>query len=193
MSEFSQTETKQQVESVLESESEIIATTSQLEEECELENAQEQNHCNQENGDDNGAENNVYGYEEAEPRNRWRQPRRNSLIGRIMHWAGAVNQEQFEASTCSGGTIVTNTNVHRRSSVDYVERASGADGEHEEECGKHSEEATERATTTVYNKASRRDSLHAMVEKAMAFVNLRNEPNDDELCPFGTRRDSLFS
>jgi hypothetical protein len=50
---------------------------------------------------------------------------------------------------------------------------------------------------------SRRNSLQDMLDKAMAFVNLRptqfNQEDDDEdaddndLSPFGTRRDSLFS
>jgi hypothetical protein len=43
--------------------------------------------------------------------------------------------------------------------------------------------------------ASRRNSLQDMLDRAMAFVNLRPKQNnaDDDLTPFGTRRDSLFS
>jgi hypothetical protein len=40
--------------------------------------------------------------------------------------------------------------------------------------------------------AARRNSLHAMVERAIAYVNLRSNANDDDLTPFGTRRDSLY-
>ena len=40
----------------------------------------------------------------------------------------------------------------------------------------------------------RRNSLHAMVERAMAYVNMSKDedPRDGELCAFGIRRDSLF-
>lgn len=40
--------------------------------------------------------------------------------------------------------------------------------------------------------SQRRNSLDAFVEQAVAYRNLRPDPNDDEMCPFGTRRDSLF-
>lgn len=43
-----------------------------------------------------------------------------------------------------------------------------------------------------YDYPPRRNSLHAMIERAMAHVNLTKNYDDDDLTPFGNRRDSLF-
>lgn len=44
----------------------------------------------------------------------------------------------------------------------------------------------------LYDYPPRRNSLHAMIERAMAHVNLTKNYDDDDLTPFGNRRDSLF-
>ena len=166
-----------------------------------------------------------YGYEEAEPTTRFGQFRRDSLVGRIMTWAGAVNQEMFEAehlhSPYEGGDY-QHTRRHRRASADHDGRPRQVDPtnartnrprshssdevqfDHSDRSGedehtmiahmmRHNEDALGGDMIDVVgNKAARRNSLQAMVEKAMSMINMGPDREPDDLCPFGTRRDSLF-
>lgn len=106
--------------------------------------------------------------------------RRSSLADRIMVWAGAVNQEH-----CND--INPPHTGPRRASIDFVGQPDfppDADSMLEDIY-------PEDDPSSVRGRAPRRNSLHAMVERAMALVNMKPE-KDEELCPFGTRRDSLF-
>ena len=144
-----------------------------------------------------------YGYEEAAPRQR-----RGSIVDRIMTWAGMVNHEQFYAANEGNShSVIVSRNafegsMNRRSSLDM-----GGNGRplpinvSKRRCHSSDDmdlDPSEPGEENVLNvkidkgRAMRRNSLQAMVEKAMAYVNLMPEPNDDDLCPFGTRRDSLF-
>jgi hypothetical protein len=106
--------------------------------------------------------------------------RRSSLADRIMVWAGAVNQEHCD-------DINPPHTEPRRASIDFVGQPDfppDADSVMEDIY-------PENDHSSVKVRATRRNSLHAMVERAMAIVNLTPE-KDEELCAFGTRRDSLF-
>jgi hypothetical protein len=154
-----------------------------------------------------------YGYEEAAPQRRQLPGRRNSLIGHIMAWAGAINQEHFESDHHpASGVAPGNSSSSSRRGVDISRRASMDDagpvrvpavGETNLRLCASSDEMDlfggedhpsegEDDHRPPEPRAPRRNSLHAMVERAMAYVNLRPDPNADDLCPFGTRRDSLF-
>jgi hypothetical protein len=105
--------------------------------------------------------------------------RRSSLADRIMVWAGTVNQEH-----CND--INPPHTGPRRASIDFVGQPDfppDADSMPEDIY-------PEDDYSSVRGRATRRNSLHAMVERAM-IVNMKPE-KDEELCAFGTRRDSLF-
>lgn len=156
-----------------------------------------------------------YGYEEAAPevqrRNRDdRHFRRNSLVGRIMVWAGMVNDEHFSNRTGSMQEIrqaqrgtnrrasmdgsMNETSGPQSTSVSRRRRCSSSDDidllDHEDGEGDDPGDFYEEG---YGDRAHRRNSLHAMVERAMAYVNMERDDIDDDLSPFGNRRDSLFS
>lgn len=179
------------------------------------------------------------GYEEAAPqlRRRQHQRRSSSLLGHLMGWAGAVNQEYMDsefqpqqavvnggADPCGGsgggGGGSATSGYHdnsRRASVDTVRRVHSGSTAHQRprrvsrRChstddadGWEAEAGADAADAVPHGEdlgveangrgrgAQRRNSLHAMIERAMAYVNLRPDRNDDDLTPFGTRRDSLY-
>jgi hypothetical protein len=78
---------------------------------------------------------------------------------------------------------------HSNDDIDDIEVNEGQQGQYLDDVSGDGDDDLEGNKSRL---AERRNSLHAMVERAMAFVNLRKEPYDDDLCPFGTRRDSLF-
>ena len=172
-----------------------------------------------------------YGYEEAEPTTRFGKFRRDSLVGRIMTWAGAVNQEYFEAEHLQSpyeGYDNHRSRSHRRASADHngrprrvepITSSTSSSGrsrprshssdevqfDHSDRSGEdehtmmammmrhhQDNEVGDDMIDSVANKATRRNSLQAMVEKAMSMINMGPDREPDDLCPFGTRRDSLF-
>jgi hypothetical protein len=123
--------------------------------------------------------------------------RRDSLIERVLNWTG-------HGSTGDGGG-------NRRGSVDFMGglrselvhslpqsakfRAPSIGDEELNLFDEHGDPIPQ-STGNIKGKSSRRNSLQDMLEKAMTFVNLRpnfDKDADDDLTPFGTRRDSLFS
>lgn len=182
-------------------------------------------------------------YEEAEPQRRRgidsRDRRRSSLLGHIMAWAGAINEQHVNAefrphSQHDVGDGATSSCGHhrqqsnKRASLDVTSSSTSAAGDRQDRRGCVSRSPSRSnddeddwgmainrnaaASVTSYGEnedghnysdedgtegrgseaAVRRNSLHAMVERAMAYVNLRSDRNDDDLTPFGTRRDSLY-
>lgn len=106
--------------------------------------------------------------------------RRSSLADRIMVWAGAINEEHCKQ-------VDPHRNVPRRSSIDFVAEQHCSEDADYNQRGSYPEDDN----SPLHGRTKRRNSLHAMVERAVAFANLKPE-QDDELCAFGTRRDSLF-
>jgi hypothetical protein len=158
-----------------------------------------------------------YGYEEAPPevhrRNEDRRFRRNSLVGRIMVWAGVVNDENFsddnkhEVRQAPMGTsrrasmdgAITGTMGPRPTPTTRRSRIHSSDDidslDHEEPEGEDRGDYDWDNYAEYYDQndgAPRRNSLHATVERAVAYVNMKRGDNDDDLSPFGNRRDSLF-
>jgi hypothetical protein len=160
-----------------------------------------------------------YGYEEASPevqrRNEDRRFRRNSLVGRMMVWAGVVNDENFSNDTgdryavqqapmgasrrasidgAINGAIRPSTAPRPRHRIHSSDDIGSLDDEDREGEGRADYSGESYAEYHEHkDRAPRRNSLHAMVERAVAFVNMKREENDDDLSPFGNRRDSLFS
>jgi hypothetical protein len=137
-------------------------------------------------------EDEYYGYKAAAP-----PRRRSSLLGHLMAWAGAVNQDHFESEQNNGPQRCQG---NRRASMD-TGRPAPRVVEHRPRCqssdeidvlGSDKQEEGSDTEGTPQFRASRRNSLHAMVERAIAYVNLKPDPIDEDLSPFGTRRDSLF-
>jgi hypothetical protein len=133
-----------------------------------------------------------YGYTAAAPRRR-----RSSLLGHLMAWAGAVNQDHFESEHNNGPE---RRQENRRASMDTgrpeprvveLRRRCLSSDELDVLGGDQQEEGSD-TEGTPQGRAPRRNSLHAIVERAIAYVNLKPDPIDEDLCPFGTRRDSLF-
>lgn len=164
-----------------------------------------------------------YGYEEAAPevqrRNEYGHFRRNSLVGRIMVWAGVVNDEHFSSENRQDVRQAPLASS-RRASMDVAPIGSGMrrqqsnsiadrhkrlhssddlclldDEKHESGGqGKNYENTYAEYYDRQYDQSlPRRNSLHAMVERAVAYVNLKRDDSDDDLSPFGNRRDSLFA
>jgi len=164
-----------------------------------------------------------YGYEEATPAVQRRNQknatyRRNSLLDKIMVWAGVVNDEEFYRSSFSGESGQVPVRTNRRASMDWAmtgtsrsraeqnkisqprQRFPSSDDvalmDHDEDDKVENEGEGYAENGDEYNngvsRAPRRNSLHAMVERAMAYVNSTKDANDDDLTPFGNRRDSLF-
>jgi hypothetical protein len=153
-------------------------------------------------GEDGGHDN--YGYEEHVPRQR-----RSSIVGHIMAWAGAVNQEYYDSQLTSNPNPSPRPQPeNRRASMDqagrpvsvvpirsYRQRCHSSDEVEVDDLDDPPDEGARRMEDYPQPefRVPRRNSLHAMVERAMAFVNLKSDRDADDLCPFGTRRDSLFS
>lgn len=161
----------------------------------------------------------IYGYEEHVPRRR-----RSSIVGHIMAWAGAVNQEYYDSqlnvnnrnptparprdenrrasmdNAASSSTPKYVPPVSRRTShgqASYPHRCHSSDEIGESDNDPPNDGASRRRMSHIRRpyddpEPERRNSLHAMVERAMAFVSLKPDLESDDLCPFGTRRDSLF-
>jgi hypothetical protein len=156
-------------------------------------------------------EENPPGYEDTTPGPSRRQSsvRRGSMVERIMAWAGAVNQEHFYHDS-EHYTRDAQPTEHRRASMHgdgpqmvpsvRKRRAQSSDEIDDSESGEFDNDLR-RGDSYGDNdyppeeggRVERRNSLHAMVERAMAYVNMtKDDPHDGELCAFGTRRDSLF-
>ena len=122
-----------------------------------------------------------------------RPRRRRSLAERIMAWAGAMNQEYDDDQNSSRRTstrratldVGQTTDTELEGGETQRRRRSLTDDD-------QNKEGEGEVYSTIQGRARRRSSLHDMVERAMAFVNLKPDRNSDELSPFGTRRDSLF-
>jgi hypothetical protein len=128
--------------------------------------------------------------------------RRGSLLGNLMVWAGgADHQDPYFESERNHGPQRCQEN--RRASMDTVRPAPSIErprrrclssdeivvvgGDQQEE------EVSDTEATMPRGRAPRRNSLHEMVERALMYVNLKKpDPTHEDLCPFGTRRDSLF-
>lgn len=128
--------------------------------------------------------------------------RRSSLSDHILAWAGAVNQHRFNKDTgykshTDPRQYESNTGP-RRASMDIISNLDGPDENFPILYPAATDDVDDRDNTSdsggeyyiTSDTGGRRNSLDPMVERAMATVNL--ESDDDELCAFGTRRDSLF-
>jgi GNAT superfamily N-acetyltransferase len=144
------------------------------------------------------------GYEEAAPTVQQQRQRRGSLLGHIQAWAGAVNQEHLDYSQQRQGDYRPRPAPdarlqNRRGSMDAAVTVSPwrrrfhssdeLENEDEAQAAYHENDDTE---ALQHSNQYRRNSLDAMVEQAVAYVNLQPSPMDDDLDPFGSRRDSLF-
>jgi ribosomal protein S18 acetylase RimI-like enzyme/O-methyltransferase involved in polyketide biosynthesis len=144
------------------------------------------------------------GYEQAEPTLHLR--RRGSLLGHIMAWADKVNEEHMGPSFGQLNDCESLGSNYRRSRLDYGRRASldvtSTDTDFTNKRNRRRIHSSDNFNNSGSDENSsieprrvgsgRRNSLDAFVEQAVAYRNLRPDPSDDEMCPFGTRRDSLF-
>ena len=136
--------------------------------------------------------------------------RRDSLVERMINWAGQGGNGTPRRGTGEGGG-------GRRGSVDFMGGIPVARSEqqvtpraapspkfrapsigNEELLFDEHGNPIPKSAARIKGHGSRRNSLQDMLDKAMAYVNLR--PNfdqdadaNDDLSPFGTRRDSLFN
>ncbi|KAL3907891.1 MAG: hypothetical protein SGARI_003320 [Bacillariaceae sp.] len=140
------------------------------------------------------------GYEQAEPTVHQRR-RRGSLLGHLMAWADTVNEEHMESSFGQLKDCESSTNTSRGPRRGYGRRGS-MDAALTDTDPSRNGRRIERVSDDVNDSDSdenaayarrrlgseRRGSLDAFVEQAVAYRNLRADPNDDEMNPF----DSLF-
>lgn len=159
---------------------------------------------------------------QVQQRNLQRKPyRRNSIVDQIMTWAGAIRDDDFYNSSYNNKTQNTRSieeQGSRRASVHgstpttqgnslpignpLRQRVASSDDvalldldddlEQADDEDDWNLEDGDDGFRRLHDHAPRRNSLHAMVERAMAHVNLRQNYDDDDLTPFGNRRDSLF-
>lgn len=141
------------------------------------------------------------GYEEAAPTVAKRRQRRSSLLGHIQAWAGAVNQEHLD-STRDGSVLdqrraaPRETPQNRRGSMDaaltFSPKKRMYHSSDELQDGHIDEVEDAYSVDDVRGGSHRRFSLDPMVEQAVAYVNLQPSSMNNDLDPFGSRRDSLF-
>ena len=129
--------------------------------------------------------------------------RRDSLVERMINWAGQVGSTTgitTRRATGEGG------GGGRRGSVDFMggipvvatpsPKFRAPSIGNEEVLFDDQGNPIPQSAARIKGHGSRRNSLQDMLDKAMAFVNLRpnfHQGAEDELSPFGTRRDSLFN
>jgi GNAT superfamily N-acetyltransferase/O-methyltransferase involved in polyketide biosynthesis len=157
---------------------------------------------------------NYYEYEDAAPTVPVQRERRGSLVGHIQAWAGAVNQEHFEFQGGHYSMYGTAPNANnRRGSLDTTLINNNTRQCQQQEQQRQQQQCRNYLSSDnlanniekqiisyddnddeeeYYTKQPRRSSLDAMVEQAVAYVNLQPSPADHDLDPFGSRRDSLF-
>ncbi|KAG7349179.1 leucine carboxyl methyltransferase [Nitzschia inconspicua] len=136
------------------------------------------------------------GYEEAAPTVQKHRQRRSSLLGHIQAWAEAINQERLEGHGMAArmeSRSQPRTSSNRRGSMDAAFTSSPYKRMY------HSSDELEGDTNDNEalhddrrGSSHRRSSLDTMVEQAVAYVNMYPSHIDDDLDPFGSRRDSLF-
>ena len=109
-----------------------------------------------------------------------------------MAWAGSINQEYYDDQNAPRRSSTHRATLDAVKPMDSALEGGETQRRRSSTDDDQNEEGQGEVYSTIQGRARRRSSLHAVVERAMAFVNLKPDRNSEELSPFGTRRDSLF-